>query len=170
MTKFVYWLICFFISFSASANDEMLDSESQTNEVIHTIEKEIIPLPNCNNETLIQKTKNFVIAYYNENILQNIFDRRRKHFVIDNIDKFVEEDIANYKTEKQRPVSDVLINLKINHGIIEENLRLCKNSSKNKEASNVYLVIHPQDGDFKVHIINLKSKYDIKEEVSFTYK
>ena len=55
-------------------------------------------------------------------------------------------------------------------GIIEENLRLCKNSSKNKEASNVYLVIHPQDGDFKVHVINLKSKYDIKEEVSFTYK
>ena len=88
MTKFVYWLICFFISFSASANNEMLDSKSQTNEVIHTIEKEIIPLPSCNNETLIQKTKDFVIAYYNENILQNIFDRRRKHFVIDNIDKF----------------------------------------------------------------------------------
>ena len=64
----------------------------------------------------------------------------------------------------------MIIDLKVNKGVIEENLRLCKNSSKNKEASNVYLVIHPENDNFKVHVINLKSKYNIKEDVSFVYK
>ncbi len=170
MTKFVCLFICLMIALPSYANNEEDSGNSQQNEIVHKIEKEIIPLPDCGNQKLIEKTKEFVIEYYKKNIFQNIFDRRKRHFVIDNIDKFVEEDIANYKTEKQRPISDMIIDLKVNKGVIEENLRLCKNSSKNKEASNVYLVIHPENDNFKVHVINLKSKYNIKEDVSFVYK
>ena len=170
MIRLICLFICFLIIPPSYADNEEVDAASQQHEIIRKIEKEIIPLPSCDDKKLIEQTREFVIEYYTKNISQNVFDRRRKHFVIKNIDKFAQENIANYKTEKQRPVSDVLINLKINKGIIDENLKLCKNNSKNKEASDVYLIIHPENTGYRVHIVNLKLDYNVEEDVSFVYQ
>jgi len=166
---------CFFITsilFSniSYAEEVALSGEEPKEVIVRKIEKNIVELPSCSDEKLVAQTKEFIIEYYKNEQLSNIYDRRRKHFILSNIDKYSPENIENYKSEKTRPVSDVIIDTKINKGVLEENMRLCKNLSQNKEASNVYLLIFSDNKNIKVTIINLKKNHSIEDDTSFIYK
>ena len=149
-----------------------LETKTQQPEVIvRKIEKDIEVLPTCSDEKLIEKTKEFILEYYKKEQLSNIYDRRRKHFILSNIDNYSLENIENYKSEKTRPVSDIIINTKINKGVLEENMRLCKNLSHNKHALDVYLLIYSDNKNTVVRIINLKKTQSIEDDgTSFVYK
>ena len=171
----MYKFLCFFITsilFSniSYAEEIALRDEKPIEVIVRKIEKNIEELPLCSDEKLITQTKEFITKYYQNEQLSNIYDRRRKHFILNNIDKYSPENIENYKSEKSRPISDIIVDTKINKGVLEENMRLCKNLSKNKEASNVYLLIFSDGNNVKVKIINLKKKYSLDDDASFVYK
>lgn len=172
MFKFFYLFVSLlFWGNNVFANDVVLSNENTPEEVfVREIKREIIELPLCSDSKLIEQAKNTIIDYYEKTQLSNISDRRRKHFILDNINNYSPENIENYKSEKARPVSDIIVDLKINKSVLEENMRLCKNLSKNKQASDVYLLIFADDTNTKVKIINLKKKQSIDDDISFIYE
>ena len=133
------------------------DGDKQPAEVFtHKVEKKLLPLPDCKDA-----------GFYAGNADKNAAFRRRRHFITHNLAEFSRENIANYKTEAARPVSDIIIDLKVNKNILEENMLLCKNQSPYKDPGNVYILVYPEDDGYKVHLINLDAK---GEDVSFFYK
>ncbi|MBR5154379.1 MAG: hypothetical protein IKW58_01495 [Alphaproteobacteria bacterium] len=160
MYKFFCFFVLVFMTYPCLGNDVFsLEIKKEPNEiVVHKIDKEIITLPNCNDEKLIEETKDFILQYYKKHPSYGVKDKRRKHFVLKYLNLFTEENIANYKTQKKRPVSDLIASLMLNEGIIEENIKICKNSSNNKEASELYLLLHADNHqNIKAYILNLQS-------------
>ncbi len=184
-------LICLFlsvaISLTANAN-QCSDSDSscvlsavapvvdtqnskQPKEVIvHKIKKDIYPLPTCNDEALISAVKNYIDEFYIKEKQSNVLARRREYFIKNNLISFSKENVAFYKKQDKRPVSDIIINLKVNHGVIEENMLLCKNNSKNVEASRLYILVYPYEQKYKVRVVNLTPQDDIDKENVFIYE
>lgn len=133
----------------------------------HKVEKKLLPLPDCKDAVLLGAVKDFVAGFYAGNADKNAAFRRRCHFITHNLAEFSRENIANYKTEAARPVSDIIIDLKVNKNILEENMLLCKNQSPYKDPGNVYILVYPEEDGYRVHLINLGAQ---GEDVSFFYK
>ena len=127
----------------------------------------LLPLPDCKDAVLLGAVKDFVAGFYAGNADKNAAFRRRRHFITHNLAEFSRENIANYKTEAARPVSDIIIDLKVNKNILEENMLLCKNQSPYKDPGNVYILVYPEEDGYRVHLINLGAQ---GEDVSFFYK
>lgn len=156
---FCFFVLLFSIKPCLGQEDFSLAPQTRPNDaLVHKIEKNIIPIMTCDDSNLIKETKEFVKNFYEKNIPYSVKDKRKKHFVMNSLDLFEQENIANYKSSKMRPVSDLIANLLINEAVLEENMRLCKNQSKNKEASEVYLLIHADENmNQKVYVLNLQS-------------
>lgn len=155
---------------TASADKQMAEQAEGDVVVIRKVEKTIVPLPTCSDEKLVAQTRQYISEYFAENEDGNSYQRRRRHFILNNLDKFETENIANYKTEATRPVSDIIADLRVNHNVLEENMRLCKNISLNKEAAKVYLLIYPAEKGYNVIVVNLKEKRQKDEQTSFYYQ
>ena len=169
MIRFLSFLISIIFVSGANASDvssviEEISSDAPVVETItYDVKKEILPMPTCEDKVLLEKTKEFVREYYGKSIDNSVIGRRHRYFVLNNLNKFDKENVANYKTEKTRPVSDVIASLKINENIIEENMLLCKNTSSNKYANNIYLLAHPTEKGYKVYVLNLDEKNNFFE-------
>lgn len=155
---------------TASADKQMAEQAEGDVVVIRKVEKTIVPLPTCSDEKLVAQTRQYISEYFAENEGGNSYQRRRRHFILNNLDKFEAENVANYKTEATRPVSDIIADLRVNHNVLEENMRLCKNISPNKEAAKVYLLIYPAENGYNVTVINLKEQRQKDEQTSFYYQ
>lgn len=139
------------------------------NVVTHKIEKKILPLPECDDETLLSKTKEFLTAYFSDTTNEGTMFRRRKHFLLNKLTDFTKENVANYKTAAARPVSDVIIELQMNEKILEENMRLCKKASTSKVLGDIYLLVYPFENGYRAHLLNLDRDAIINEKNTFTY-
>ena len=186
MKKFLTLAICLLLStpvFAEEADTEIsgelikqidegniTDAEKQPEiEIIHKVEHKVTPLPECNNPILYEKTKEFLNTYFERLGNLGTLYRRRYYFVLHNIDKFVKEDIAAYKTAKKFMAKYDTPG--VNFSLSDDNLRLCKNTSENKYAKDVYLLIFPKDDGYIVQILNLmdrQAKDDL--DISFFYK
>lgn len=133
-----------------------------------TIEK--VSLPDCEDKKLIETTESYIKEFFDKVPNEGTIYRRRRYFILKNLDKFKEENIANYKTAETSPVSDIIADIKVNKGIAEENMRLCKNQSKDQYAGKVYILIYPDENEIKVRVINLVVKQTIGIETTFVYK
>lgn len=137
--------------------------------ITHIIEKEIISMPTCDDATLIAKTKEFIEDRLAKVTNRNTKFRRRSYFILKGLNEYTKENIANYKTVETRPVSDLIVKLKINNNIIEENMLLCKNNQTNDTVGNIYLLVHPKDDGYRVFAINVDKSAPV-ESVYFDYK
>lgn len=151
-----------------TAEDVNVPAEEAVQPVVYKVEKKILPLPECDDAQLLNKTKEFITSYYANNTNQGILFRRRRHFLLNNLNKFSKENIANYKTEAARPVSDAIIDLQMNHNILEENMRLCKKQAETKIANDIYLLVYPFEQGYKVHVLNLDKNRPNDKNI-FTY-
>lgn len=151
-------------------NVEINKEKEPEYEVVHKVEVERVPLPTCDDATLVSKTSEYITSYLSKNDNAGTLYRRRRYFILHNLDKFTPENIANYKTAATRPVSDIIADVKMNSGVAEENMLLCKNQSSNKFAGKLYSLVYPFEDGYKVILINLAYKSDSKDETSFTYK
>lgn len=154
-----------------SAGEPQETAAAPKEEITYTVEKEIVALPKCDNEKLLAKTKEYVAAFFKEQAdNKGTPFRRRRHFIEKNLNMFGEENVANYKTASARPVSDIIIDLKANHNVLEENMRLCKNQSKNPTAENLYILVYPAPKGYTVRLINLPYTRNVNQETSFVYE
>lgn len=158
-------MTCFFATY---ANAEGINDTTEE-VIVRQVEKQLVSLPTCQDEKLISATKEFISEFYKGDTNKNVKHRRRRYFLTHNMDKFSKENIANYKTEATKPVSNIIADRKINKGIAEENMLLCKNTSQNKEASDLFLLVYPEAESYRVEVINLELKAS-GQETSFLYK
>lgn len=179
----ILWVLNLLLFFGTSANaDEIMQAEKnavrenitteQTQEVapvVYTVEKKIIPVPACDDKTLMAKTKEYITNFLKKSDNQSTLFRRRRHFLINDMENFTTENIANYKTAAARPVSDEIIDLQMNHNIAEENMRLCKKQAANKLYGDIYLIVYPVEKGYKVHVLNLDKK-TLAEKNIFEYQ
>ena len=155
-------------AFPAAVAASAEEGDRQPAEVFtHKVEKKLLPLPDCKDAVLLGAVKDFVAGFYAGNADKNAAFRRRRHFITHNLAEFSRENIANYNTVASRPVSDIIIDLKVNKNILEENMLLCKNQSPYKDPGNVYILVYPEEDGYRVHLINLGAQ---GEDVSFFYK
>ncbi len=166
--KNIFYLILSFIMVSSANADDANLSANENNVIVKTIEKNIVKMPDCNDENLVKAVKDFIVDFYNKNKSYNVFERRRKFFILDNLSYFSRENLDNYKTEKAKPISDILIDLKINQAVIEENIYLCRNNNKN--VTDFYVLVYYANDVYNVKLINLKHKQPAHENISFIYK
>ena len=139
-------------------------------EEIRDVIEEIISLPSCDDEALQKEAFKYINDYFNLKPNEGTLFRRRRYFILHNLDKFEEENIGNYKTEETSPVSDIIAATKVNKGIAEENLRLCKNTAKDKFAGRIYMLIYPEQNGIRARIINLVDRQRVDDEASFFYE
>lgn len=174
MRKFLFAALFLLGTPVAMAEGEVVTEPvaEQTGEVAevitHKVEKKLLQVPECNDEKLLAKTKEFLTAYFAKSDNQGVIFRRRKHFILNGITEFTTENIANYKTAAARPISDTIIELQMNEKILEENMRLCKKASVSKVLGDLYLLVYPYKEGYKVHILNLDSR-NVAEKNTFEY-
>lgn len=173
MKKFFVLALFFLCGQIAQAEEnsvEIQQSPAQENIVVtHKIEKEVLPLPECNDETLLAKTKEFLNTYFANSDNQSVLFRRRKHFLLKGLNEFTKENIANYKTPATRPVSDLIVEVQVNEKIIDENMLLCKKKTIGKALGNIYMLVYPYKNGYKVHLINI-DKQALTPQTTFTYE
>ncbi|MBP3686740.1 MAG: hypothetical protein J6J35_00065 [Alphaproteobacteria bacterium] len=138
--------------------------------IVYTVEKKLIPLPECNSPKLLTSAKEHIATFLQKASTNSTLFRRRRHFILKSLDAFTTENIADYKTSAQSPVSDIIADLKMNSGVLEENMRLCKNENIYRSESPLFLLIWPEEGKYKVRVINLSDKRYVDLETSFVYE
>lgn len=164
MRKYLFAALLLLGASAAMAENETVAKPvtEQTGEVAEVItrkvEKKLLPVPECNDEKLLAKTKEFLTAYFAKSDNKGVIFRRRKHFMLNGLADFTTENIANYKSAATRPISDIIIELQMNEKIVEENMRLCKKASVSKVLGDLYLLVYPYKEGYKVHILNLDSR------------
>ena len=139
-------------------------------EVTYKVSSKQYPLPECSDENLLNHAQDYIETFLDETTNKGTLQRRRRYFVLHNLDKFSTEDVANYETSATSPVSEMIADIKINEKIAKQNIRLCKNISKDRYAGSIYLIIYPKDGEYKVHVANLLEKQTPKDQIYFTYQ
>ncbi len=167
----IFWFLSLFLLSAVSAGAEekpaaenVLEQVSTPAEpetvapVVYTVEKEILPVPACNDKTLMAKTQEYITAFFDKSDNKGVLFRRRRQLLLNNMENFTTENIANYKTAATSPVSDEIMDLQINHNVPEENMRLCKKQAANKLYGDIYLLVYPSEKGYKVHVLNLDRK------------
>lgn len=149
---------------------DSLPPSAETITINKSIEAQKINLPACDEAKLLEMATDYITSYFKATQNEGTLFRRYKHFILHNIDRFREEDISNYKTAKARPVSDIIADIRVNQGIMEENIRLCKNQSENRYASKMYMIIYPKENHiFQVRLVNLIPNQKENEKIGFVY-
>lgn len=106
--------------------------------------------PECDNPRLLQKVLERIALFYKQHPVNNIIDNRRQTLMLKNLRDFKEVDIASFEPKENYSVSDQIIAYKINKGIKDKQMRLCRSSLPRA----IYLLIYPQNNFYTVEIIN----------------
>ncbi len=125
-----------------------------------------IKLPACNNDLLIALVSAKVAEYYQSHPADNILEYRRQALLLKNLRAFDEVPTAGFTSKQNYNVANHLLMTKINLGLEDNEVRLCKNAGYGN-ASDVYLLIYPQNFQTKVSILNLTQ--NPKEEFFVNY-
>ncbi len=139
-------------------------------EVIHQIDREIVALPTCDDKRLTEQTRKYIEKYLQETTNGGTLQRRRNYFILHSLSNFKQENIADYRTQETSPVSDIIADVKINQAVLEENMLLCKNQSKDKYAQQLYLLVYPKESSYMVRVINLGIEKNNMGNTYFMYQ
>lgn len=110
--------------------------------------------PECQNPRLLQKVLEKIASFYRQNPSNSIIDKRRQTLMLKNLHNFQEVDIASFDPKENFAVSDQIISYKINKGLKEEQMRLCRSSYPRP----IYLLIYPHNNFYTVEIINFPGR------------
>lgn len=83
-------------------------------------------------------------------------------------ENFSEVPVDNFTSRQNYNVANRLLMTKINNGLDNDQIRLCKNDGYGK-AADIYLLLYPHGLDIRVVIINLVAAEDPKEEFFIIY-
>ena len=106
--------------------------------------------PSCGDKKLTDKVLVRIAQYYKKNPQRSIMDLRHQNLLLKNLESFEKVDLTRFSPQENYAVSDKLIEYKINRGIKEEDMQLCRSQNENK----IYLLIYPENNFYTVEILN----------------
>ena len=113
-----------------------------------------LKLPDCNDEVLIKSVAAKVAKFYAQHPADNILEKRRQALLLKNLRSFENVPTPGFTAKQNYNVANHLLMTKINQGLEDSEIRLCKNAGYGN-ASDIYLLIYPQNFQIKVSILNL---------------
>lgn len=124
-------------------------------------------LPTCDDSILLAKvwmnSKSFMAA----NPGTSVLEKRNEALISRNLDKFKEIDAGKITARDDFEVASRVVMIKINNGLDNSLLRLCKSTSEGI-TSNVYILLYREYGETIVEVMNLVPLS--AGEKSFTFK
>lgn len=120
--------------------------------------------PECNNVRLLDKVLQKISDYYKSNPVNSMIEKRKQVLMLKKLNNFQEINIASFPKKENFTVSDKLIAYKINKGLEDGDMRLCRSDSN----IPIYLLIFPQNNAYNVEIINFPGQ-PIPERFTIVY-
>lgn len=124
-------------------------------------------LPTCSDEALVKKVVQVLQEYYKTYPVTSLYEKRQRALQQRFMEKYEEVATAGFTAKKNRAVADKLLMTKINLGLDNSKIRLCKSTMSNEKFKTIYLMIfNNQYGETDVYILNFLN--NPKEELHFT--
>lgn len=123
-----------------------------------------IDMPNCDNLQLHQLVQDKIANYFKKEHATSIVEKRRQILLLRHLNKFESIDPAEITPQDNRLLADKIITYKINKGLEEENMRICRSLAYHP----IYLFMYPEQDAFRVEIVNFPGQAD-SEKFSIVY-
>lgn len=111
-------------------------------------------LPVCNNADLVSGLRQALKDYYAANADSSLIEQRHRRLMLQNLAHFEEVPIKSLAPKDNYLLADHIIMAKINLGVAEAEMRLCRNLAQGKETP-LYLLIYPVEKGLMVEVLNL---------------
>ena len=99
-------------------------------------------LPDCNDETLKEQVKIVISEYDARQKDTSLIAKRRQILQLRSLSEYSEENVSDFNSKKNRVVADTLIMTKINKGLVDNQVRLCKSQNEKDGFKPVYLLMY----------------------------
>lgn len=176
--------LSFFLSLSlflvASTNVKADDAELKTQEdaqvavaeelapETNVLDVKAAPRPECSDKKLAEKVIETLVDYQKEHPSTMQIERRRDILLRRNLTSFEEVAVEGFSSKQNFNVANAIIMTKINKGLEDSDLRLCKGTG-GAGASKVYVLLYPVGEGNVGEIINLQSSGEEIKNLSFIY-
>lgn len=121
-----------------------------------SLKREVVDMPDCNDAKLFEQLKASLRPYMNEND-KTISNRRKISIIMKNIKNFVELNTAEVNPKDDMPAANRLIEIKINFRKNNEDIKVCKMSSKAIRTS-FYTIMYYIEDKLVVELVNFNSE------------
>lgn len=126
------------------------------------------PRPECSDPRLIRKIVEKIEAYQSEHPAAMLIDRRRDILLRRNLSRFGEVKVEGFTAKQDFNVANAIIMTKINRGLNDADLRLCRGLGQGK-ASDIYVLVYPVGEGNVADIINFLPEGTGDGILSFIY-
>ena len=154
----------------AQESTEVYDDEVDLlapEEVTATEPAQVLALPSCQDERLLAQVKELLEEYDAEHPVSSIYDRRQRIMKMRFATSYEEEQVSGFTSKNNRVVADKLLMTKINNGLNDNEIRLCKSNKKSEQFSPIYLMIYPHANEWVVEVLNLLENSGEELKVTF---
>ncbi len=110
-------------------------------------------LPTCNDKKLHELLTAKISEYYQKHTAVSQLEKRMQKLLSRNMNNFNEVDIASFSPQDNIYVANKLMSIKINDGLENKEIRLCRTDSI-PNLPIVYLLIYPDNYYYMIDIIN----------------
>lgn len=129
---------------------------------------ERLDMPDCNDSKLIADIVAKISAFQQGKASVMQIDKRKDALLLKNLHSFSEVLVKGFDSKKDYNVANRIIVTKINKGIADEQIRLCKSNGQGR-AGEIYAMIYPAADSFVVDIINFIPEANAKEPFAIIY-
>jgi len=152
------WLFLFLLLSTTSLHadeitEEEIDLLAPEPEIVEDIQASPT-LPSCQDENVQQHVTQLLEEYNKEHPVHSIYEKRQRTLQIRLANHFEEQPVTGFTSRQNRSVADKLLITKINNGLNDSEIRLCKSNAKGTEFKPVYLMIYNHHQKTELHILN----------------
>lgn len=134
----------------------------------NVLEVKAAPRPECSDKKLAEKVVETLTGYQKEHPSMMQIERRRDILLRRNLTSFEEVAVEGFTSKQDFKVANAIIMTKINKGLEDSDLRLCKGKG-GAGAAQVYILLYPVGEGNVGEIINLQSSGEEIKNLSFIY-
>lgn len=137
------WLLVMSLlaAFGARAEEvDLLAPEPETTE--ETLPAAAPRLPDCHNQQMLQAVSEKIDSYNADNPVTSLIDRRQRALRLRFVSDYSPVPVADFASKEHRNVSDKILMVKINNGLDDSDLLLCKSDVGGSGFAPVYLLIY----------------------------
>jgi hypothetical protein len=134
------------------ASEDEKEAESQTISVKQA-------LPSCDDEKLLEEVSLLLQEYDEQNPAETLYAKRQRLLQLKYTQNYEEEQVAGFTSAQNSDVADKLLMTKINEGLDDDEIRLCKSKKvENSRFKQIYVIVYPgKEGAMHISILNFKA-------------
>lgn len=162
MLKWLFALCVFCVCQVRAEEVDLLAPEPVVEEITETAEQVVTAkdlLPACDNQELHEQVKSVIKEYNETNSEKSLIARRRQALQLRFLSEYTEEKVTGFTSKQNREVADKLIITKINKGLVDSQVRICKSVTDGTTFEPVYLLMYVDDNkQVEVFVLNYSEK------------